>query len=143
MADPFSVRTAKWAEDAATLHDIRHEVFVIEQNVPPAIECDGQDPACAHVIAEDASGRAIACGRLLPDGHIGRMAVRREWRARGVGAALLQHLIALAQAAGHARVQLNAQMHATGFYARQGFAPAGEIFMEAGIAHQTMERRWR
>jgi GNAT superfamily N-acetyltransferase len=93
----FTVRVADWGVDEAALHAVRHDVFVIEQNVPADLEWDGIDPECRHVIAVDAAGRAIGCGRLLPDGHVGRMAVRPEWRGRGVGAALLQHLVALAR----------------------------------------------
>lgn len=136
----FSVRTAQWPQDAAALGDIRHQVFVEEQGVPASIEWDGQDACCLHAIAEDAEGHGIGCGRLLPDGHIGRLAVRRDWRGRGAGTALLRHLIGLATTTGHRRVELNAQVHAIAFYARQEFTVVGDVFMEAGIAHQAMER---
>ncbi len=140
MVGAFRVRTARWPEDAQILRDIRHEVFVREQSVPQEIEWDGRDGECLHAIALSNAGDAVGCGRLLPDGHIGRLAVRASWRGQGVGAALLQHLIALARAAGHDRVVLNAQTHAAGFYRRYGFVPVGDEFMEAGIAHQAMER---
>jgi predicted GNAT family N-acyltransferase len=68
------------------------------------------------------------------------MAVLRAWRGQGVGGALLAHLVDLARAAGHARVMLNAQTHALGFYSRHGFTPVGPEFMEAGIPHRAMER---
>ena len=70
-----------------------------------------------------ARARPIGCGRLLPDGHIGRMAVLSDWRGQGVGAALLVRLIELARERGDARVLLNAQTQAMPFYARYGFAP--------------------
>ena len=85
-------------------------------------------------------GTPIGCGRLLPDGHVGRMAVLASWRGRGVGAALLTRLVAAAQARGDARVVLNAQVQAMPFYARFGFAPVGAPFVEAGIPHQAMAR---
>lgn len=138
MRPGFTVRTAEWPTDEPALHALRHEVFVEEQRVPESLEWDGLDPQCVHAIAE-AEGRAIACGRLLPDGHIGRMAVRRAWRGRGVGGAVLAYLIVLARDGGHARVVLNAQTHALPFYARYGFAPVGPEFIEAGIPHQAME----
>ncbi len=141
MAYRFTVRSARWPDDAQALRAIRHDVFVVEQAVPTEIEWDGRDPECLHAIAEDERGDAVGCGRLLPDGHIGRMAVRRAWRGRGVGRALLRHLLALAREHGHACVALNAQVHALEFYAREGFAPDGPVFMEAGIAHQAMTRR--
>ena len=67
--------------------------------------------------------KAIGTGRLLPDGHIGRMAVVKEWRRRGVGAALLQALMAEAQQRGHTEVALAAQLQAMEFYRGFGFAP--------------------
>ena len=94
-----------------------------------------------HVLALTADGSAVGTGRLLPDGHIGRMAVLRPWRGRGVGAALLTELLRIAQAAGLEDLALNAQTHAIAFYARFGFEPEGETFLEAGIPHRAMRRR--
>jgi len=131
---------ADWDKDEGRLRAVRHAVFVIEQRVPVQIEWDGIDADCCHAIAEDAAGNAIGCARLLPDGHIGRLAVLAAWRGRGVGGALLERLIALARERGHRRVVLNAQTHALAFYERHGFAPVGDPFVEAGIAHQPMQR---
>ena len=119
---------------------LRHAVFVLEQGVLEEIEWDGIDKECSHAIAEDGWGNAIGCGRLLSDGHIGRLSVLREWRGRGVGTALLSRLILLATERGHRRVVANAQHHAYSFYERQGFTPVGEQFAEAGIIHCAMER---
>lgn len=135
----FNVRLADWRHDAAALKSIRRDVFVVEQRVPESLEWDGVDPDCRHAIAEDGHGRAIGCGRLLPDGHIGRVAVLRDWRGQGVGAALMVKLIGLSRARGDAKAMLNAQVHALPFYERLGFVVAGEPFDEAGIAHQAME----
>lgn len=135
----FRVRLADWRADEVKLKSVRFDVFCLEQSVPEALEWDGIDPRCRHVLAEDEAGRAIGCGRLLPDGHIGRVAVRPEWRGQGVGSALLERLIALASGRGDAKVRLNAQTHAMPFYARYGFAPVGDPFDEAGIPHQAME----
>lgn len=136
----FTLRTAAWPADADALRAVRHEVFVVEQHVPPALEWDGLDAECVHAIAHDENGVVIGCGRLLRDGHIGRMAVRERWRGRGVGRALLRHLVELARERGDARVMLNAQVHALEFYAREDFAAEGSEFMEAGIPHQAMSR---
>ena len=135
----FAVRLADWRTDEAKLRSVRYAVFCVEQSVPEAIEWDGIDTRCVHVLAEDGDGRAIGCGRLLPDGHIGRMAVRAQWRGERVGSALLERLIALARDRGDPKVMLNAQTHAMPFYARYGFAAVGDAFEEAGIPHQPME----
>src|SRR5512139_3165683 len=121
----FGVRVADWSRDAAALRDIRYEVFVVEQGVPEALEWDGIDGRCAHALALDVAGHAIGCGRLLPDGHIGRMAVRAPWRGRGVGRAILDVLIGLARQRGDPSVVLNAQTQAMPFYARAGFVASG------------------
>ena len=134
----FTVRVAHWDRDLELLRAIRVAVFVVEQNVPEELEWDGIDPACVHVLAQDRTGTPIGCGRLLPDGHIGRMAVLSEWRGAGVGAAMLNRLIELARARGDREVLLNAQTHAVPFYARFGFVAEGPEFDEAGIAHRVM-----
>ena len=117
---------------------VRHEVFVIEQQVPPELELDEMDAQCIHAVAYDAQRRPIATGRLLPDGHIGRMAERKVARGTGIGGLVLQRLIQAARARGDAEVVLSAQVHAMGFYARYGFVAEGDVYMDAGIAHRTM-----
>jgi predicted GNAT family N-acyltransferase len=134
----FGVRVADWSREAVALREVRREVFVVEQRVPESLEWDGLDPQCVHALAIDAAGQAIGCGRLLPDGHIGRMAVRVPWRSCGVGRAILDLLIGLARARGDARVVLNAQTQAMPFYARAGFVASGPEFEEAGIPHREM-----
>ena len=111
---------------------------MIEQGVSEAEEWDGIDASCQHVIALAADGSAIGTGRLLPDGHIGRMAVRKPWRGRGVGSALLTELIAMARAYGCLDTRLHAQTHALAFYRKHGYTPLGGEFMEAGIPHYEM-----
>lgn len=117
---------------------IRLEVFVQEQFVPPELELDEYDPLSQHAVAYDLAGQPLATGRLLPDGHIGRMAVRRSTRGSGVGAQVLTALIACGRQAGHKRLILNAQIQAMGFYEAFGFAAEGEIFLDAGIEHRVM-----
>ena len=134
----FKVRQAPWAEDRESLYAVRFAVFVEEQNVPPELELDEEDERSVHVLALAADGTAVGTGRLLRDGHIGRMAVLKDWRGRGVGSAVMSHLLRLARTAGHRIVKLNAQTHALGFYARHGFVVEGDEFMEAGIPHVAM-----
>lgn len=137
-ATQFKVSEILWEEGSLELAAIRRRVFVIEQQIPEELEWDGIDPGCAHVVARDFAARPIGTGRLLPDGHIGRMAVLEPWRGKGVGRAILDRLIALARRDGHRVVLLNAQTYAMAFYSRQGFVAEGEEFLEAGIAHRAM-----
>jgi predicted GNAT family N-acyltransferase len=140
MSSSFRVRRADWERDHEHLRRIREAVFVSEQHVPPSLEWDGSDASCVHVVAEDRDGAPIGTGRLLPDGHIGRMAVLPNWRGRGVGSALLIELVRWATEQGLTEVVLNAQTHALGFYQRHGFSAEGEVFLDAEIDHQRMRR---
>jgi predicted GNAT family N-acyltransferase len=140
MSPSFWVRRADWERDREHLRRIREAVFVHEQHVPSELEWDGSDESCLHVLAEDGAGVPIGTGRLLPDGHIGRMAVLATWRRRGVGSAILTELLRLAAEQAMTEVVLNAQTHALGFYQRHGFAADGEVFVDAGIDHQCMRR---
>ena len=133
-----TIRLGDWATLGQDATAIRVEVFVDEQKVPAEIELDDMDAVCLHAVAYDEAGKAIGTGRLLPDGHIGRMAVRQPGRGTGVGGAILTLLMDKAHARGDAAVVLNAQTVAAPFYARHGFVQLGEQFEEAGIAHVEM-----
>jgi predicted GNAT family N-acyltransferase len=139
-APSVSIQVRDWDEARLEARRIRELVFVHEQAVPLELEMDEQDPRCDHALAYSADGSAVGTGRLLPDGHIGRMAVLREWRGKGVGGLLLLALVEHARSRGHATLRLNAQTHAAGFYRRFGFDVEGAEFIEAGIPHVAMRR---
>lgn len=128
-----------WKSARAAASRIRLAVFVEEQRVPAEIELDENDAASVHALAYEGDA-AVGTGRLLPDGHIGRMAVLKAHRARGVGGAILEALMAEARRKGLREVVLSAQTHALEFYRKYGFETRGPVYMEAGIAHQEMRR---
>jgi predicted GNAT family N-acyltransferase len=138
----FRIVVGDWDLLARDAGAIRHEVFVLEQLVPVELELDEMDACCVHAVAYDNAGNAIATGRLLPDAHIGRMAVRKAARGSGVGSALLQRLMQAAQQRGEPGVVLSAQIQAEAFYQRYGFVREGAEYMDAGIAHVTMRHRF-
>jgi predicted GNAT family N-acyltransferase len=131
------IRLLDWSAAETEAKPIRFEVFVDEQRVPADIELDEHDDHCVHALAF-ADGKVIGTARLLPDGHIGRMAVLKAWRGRGAGRALLQALVEEARRRGDREVLLSAQVHALGFYRAEGFQPEGPVYEEAGIPHQAM-----
>lgn len=137
------IRTGRWASLGADAAKVRYQVFVVEQNVPVSIERDVHDGECVHVVAYDERGRAIGTGRLLPDGHIGRMAVLPTWRGKGVGSKMLQALVAAARQQNYAEVVLSAQVHARAFYEHHGFVAEGLPYEEAGIEHILMRQVFR
>ena len=139
----FAVRICGWIDAATALRRVRYDVFVVGQRVPEVLEWDAADAPSIHALAEDAVGVPIGCARLLQDGHIGRVAVVREWRGRGVGSALMGRLLEQARLRGDVRAIVNAQVAASPFYERHGFVASGATFDEAGIAHRVMERALR
>lgn len=122
----------QWAEP------LRFAVFVEEQRVPAEIELDSFDLLSVHAVAFDASGSPIGTGRLLPDGHIGRMAVAKAARGGGVGSALLKCLMDEARRRGHKHAVLSAQTHAAEFYRKHGYRAYGDEYDDAGIPHIDM-----
>jgi predicted GNAT family N-acyltransferase len=140
MGGGFRIELGEWSALRERAEAVRRRVFVDEQGVPEELELDGFDPTCLHALALDAGGDVLGTGRLLPDGHIGRMAVLALARGRGVGAALLQALVEQARARGDREVVLSAQMHAVDFYARYGFVAEGGVYVDAGIPHRLMRR---
>ena len=138
----FIVRIVSWENGEPLLRSVREDVFMREQNVSAVLEWDGLDEGCRHVLALSTKGEAIGCGRITQDGHIGRMAVLREWRERKVGTALLEALLDEARRLSYAEVELGAQVQALPFYHRFGFVEEGEVFMDAGIPHCKMRLRF-
>jgi len=128
-----------WDKARAQAAPIRLVVFVQEQGVPPELEMDRMDAQCVHALAFDGE-RAVGTGRLLPDGHIGRMAVLKEFRGKGLGGAVLAKLMEAAKSRGDREVVLSAQVQAMPFYLAYGFEPVGEVYEEAGIPHRDMRR---
>ncbi|ATJ83449.1 GNAT family N-acetyltransferase [Halomonas beimenensis] len=141
MKSATEIREGDWATLGTQASEIRRLVFIEEQRVPREEEWDGLDDQSTHFLAV-LDGVAIGTARLLPDGHIGRVAVLPVHRGAGIGVALMEAAIAAARRQGFARVELAAQTHALAFYERLGFLPQGETFMEAGIPHRNMVRRF-
>lgn len=139
----MEIRIAK-ESDIEKVYALRHEVFVNEQNVPPELELDEEDKHAIHIIAIIAveNGTAVGCARVLfgeDGGHIGRLAVKKSERERGIGKEICLFIIELCRERGYKRVWLNSQLHAVGFYEKLGFSRRGETFFEAGIEHIEME----
>lgn len=134
--------------DAATIaraRAIRQAVFVIDQQIDPAIEWDDLDQRTMHFVGVDPETASdIATGRALFEGHkvtLQRIAVLRPSQGRGVGRALVIAMIEHARNGGFIReAHLSAQCHAIAFYEKLGFCAEGPIYHEAGIPHRHMAR---
>lgn len=139
-AAAFQIREATWRADQAAIRHVRQTVFIDEQAVPEPEEWDGRDADCTHLLAEDPHGQPIGTARFLAEGKLGRMAVVKAWRGRGVGRALLARLIEIAEGRGLTRLELDAQVQAIPFYEPLGFRAEGPVFDDAGIPHRKMVR---
>lgn len=118
---------------------LRHEVFVLEQQVDATIERDARDKEATHIVAT-MNGEVVGCARLFwEDGaHIGRFAVKKQHRNQGIGRSMFNYICDLAKERGCHQVWLNAQLVSYDFYIKVGLVPVGDIFYEANMAHIKM-----
>ncbi|MCJ8170816.1 GNAT family N-acetyltransferase [Atopomonas sediminilitoris] len=138
MTNNIHVSVTDWQRDHVALSAIRQAVFIDEQQVPPALEWDALDASCQHLLAY-AGDTPIGTARLLPDGHIGRVAVCKDWRGHQVGLKLMQAAMALGLEQGMRVFLLSAQVHAIPFYERLGYRViSAEPYDDAGIPHVDM-----
>ena len=139
----MSIRFRKysWQLAPASIRDIRQQVFIEEQKVPPELEWDETDEIADHYLAvlpdNTPAGVARLFSTLEETGHIGRMAILPQYRGQGIGEALLRHLIA-ESADRFAELRLSAQEHAIPFYQRSGFHVCSGVYDDAGIPHFDM-----
>ena len=140
MNPAFHLIHTCWQDSQSALGEVRRTVFIEEQQVPEALEYDGLDDSCQHVLVTDAEQRPVGCGRMKADGHIGRMAVLKGCRGQGIGSAMLVALLEVARAQRCVEVYLHAQVSAIPFYEKHGFCVSSEVFMDAGIPHKTMRK---
>jgi predicted GNAT family N-acyltransferase len=118
--------------------EIRRLVFVEEQQVDPAEEYDEYEDSCIHFLAYC---DGVACGtariRKTDNGKkLERFAVLKEYRGKGVGAALVEACLQKLEPETYA--YMHAQEHALEFYAKHGFQATGERFWECDIPHFKM-----
>lgn len=143
-ADEVSIRWARTQDELARALAIRERVFCEEQGVARELELDGLDSACEHLLALPADAtEAVGTLRLHTAGaiaRIGRLAVERDWRRRGIATKLLARALQRAREQGCERARLAAQVDAQRLYESTGFAVESAPFEEAGITHVWMAR---
>ena len=128
--------------DLDTVLAIRRVVFIEEQGVSVEDEVDGKDPTAIHLLASN-DGQPVGTARLLLSdgvGKIGRVAVLKEARGRGLGRDLVLFAVEELRRRGARQATLGAQTHALGFYEALGFTAVGPEFLDAGMPHREMVR---
>ncbi|MBP7126768.1 GNAT family N-acetyltransferase [Myxococcota bacterium] len=138
-----TVRTVADQEGLQACRRLRREVFVEEQGVSEEEEWDGRDGEALHLLAEGEDGPVgTARVRMVGSGvaKVERVAVRKEFRGRGIGRLLMEAAEARARALGAQEAVLGAQVTAIPFYERLGWTPEGPVFLDAGIPHRKMRK---
>jgi predicted GNAT family N-acyltransferase len=147
VEDGETIRWAAVPADVRGAFALRERVFCDEQGVPREEEIDVRDEDALHLVTLAPDGQqVIGTLRLLLDGEVakvGRVAVAREWRRRGIALRMLALALAAARARGCEQVRLAAQLEAVALYERAGFAVESDLFEEAGIQHVWMGQRFR
>lgn len=126
------------AEEAVS---IRRAVFIEEQGFEN--EFDGIDDRAFHCVVFSDNVPAAA-GRLYTDDgivyHIGRVAVRKEFRGRGLGKDVVSLLERYAKSLGGSEINLSAQTRARGFYEKMGYTAFGGEYYDEFCPHIAMKK---
>ncbi len=133
----ITLETVDFSTHSEQILSLRYRVFSLEQGVDPAIDIDGLDNDAIQILAR-VDEIPVGTGRMLSDGHIGRIAVLADFRKSGIGKEIMLRLINTARDRELERVFLGAQVSAVPFYQKIGFSPCGENYMEANILHTPM-----
>lgn len=125
---------------------LRSAVFVVEQTCVFQ-DMDGLDPACHHLLGQDADGSLLAYARLVPKGmsfaeaSVGRVVTSPAGRGKALGHALMtQACSQLTSLWGQQPIRIGAQAHLQAFYGQHGFVAEGPGYIEDGIPHVEMLR---
>ena len=129
-------------EDLIKVFIVRGIVFIEEQGVSYNIEHDEHDFPATHVLGE-MDGEPFAAGRIRAVGEyakLERVAIRKQYRGKGLGHKLTEFMLAVAQGQGFRKFKVHAQSYLKDFYRKHGFEIVGDMFKEAGIDHYLMIR---
>ncbi len=132
------IHPVNWGQAEPQLREVRTVVFIEEQLVTPEFEWDDIDANAQHLLAFNGE-QAIGCLRIIDHQKIGRMAVLKAWRGKGVGMALLKDAINICRQHQSACIKLSAQTHAIGFYQKAGFKQISSEYCDVDIPHVDMQ----
>ena len=120
---------------------IREIVFVNEQQF--INEFDDIDKIAFHVVAYE-NDKPAACARFFKEDEqyiIGRIAVIKELRGKGLGADIVDFCEKEIIKLGGKSTSLSAQVRAMEFYKKIGYSPIGEQYMEEHVPHIKMTKK--
>ena len=127
---------------------LRTKVFVREQNVPIELELDEKDYSENTVhIGYFHDDKLIGVARLIDMDkdiiHIGRVAIDKDYRGKGIGRELIIDCETTAKniLKREVTIELSAQIQAEKFYESLGYNRVNDtIYLDAGIEHVDMRK---
>ena len=131
----YFIKSGLWSELKLDAEKIRRQVFIQEQSIleqDEQDEWDALDAVSLHFVVYDRHlendlkiNQAIATARLLENNSIGRVAVLKLYRSKGVGRLIMQQIIEHARTEKRQFLKLSSQVHAIAFYESFGFQVKG------------------
>lgn len=122
---------------------IRETVFVLEQGFTE--EFDEIDKKSIHILIKINNKRAATARIFKSDSGnkwtVGRFAVLKEYRGKGLGSYLMQKVEEKIKEQGGMIAELSAQKQAEKFYSSLGYIPMGDIYYDQHAPHIHMEKK--
>lgn len=125
---------------------LRIKIFVVEQDCPYQ-EVDEKDKVSFHLFGRAANGKVIATSRIVPKGFsypeisIGRVALNKEYRGKGIAdKMMLETFKFIENELGKQPIRISAQQYLVNYYNKHGFNQVGEMYLEDNIPHIEMLR---
>lgn len=135
------VKINKGKENFDDATKLREEVFVKEQGFVD--EFDFIDDIAWHITLYE-NDVCIGVGRIFaletqPDEfHIGRLAIKKDFRKKGYGRIIMNELEKIAIANMAKKVVLSSQVHALDFYRSCNYQSEGDVYLDQHEPHQKM-----
>jgi len=135
---------SKWEQSKSQITRIRKKVFMDEYNLPLNFLRHKDDKERYHVIVyNDVTGQPVGTGCIHKDGHIGRIAILKNWReTNSIAHVIVDYLMHIAKTLKLDRVWLNAPIDTLDFFSYRDFYPMGKPFEYCNVHMQKLEL-WR
>lgn len=115
---------------------IREDVFITEQGFKN--ELDETDKIARHILLFVDGVPAAVCRIFTDNGkswHIGRVAVVKEQRGKGLGKAIMERAEEEIRRLGGVRAELSGQTRVADFYRKLGYTQTGEEYLDEYCPH--------
>jgi len=122
---------------------LRNEIFIVEQECP-YLDCDDKDLNSYHLFLTE-NGQIVSYLRILEKGvsydeiSIGRVAVKKSYRGKGISRKMMQKAIEFIENnLSENTIKIQAQAYLLDFYSSLGFKVVSEEYLEDNIPHIDM-----